>query len=220
MILAIRNEHSGVSVNQSLVMGMWRLFHGPIHNSSSSDCVLSLTHSSRSWAMTPTSSLLSILDSASPFFSSSFPAVLSGCSVLPHATVGMSHLDTTLSGPVLLVLVDPKDTLDCRVFNTFIILLLSLFVKEEVADVGGAFPKLWKVCRVLHRPSAAVLGLFSGALSSNVAAILSSFLKCLASRELKMGELSLRLLVALVVCVGPVALTDRRVRMMEPFWET
>lgn len=127
----------------------------------------------------------------------------------------MLDLDATLSGPVLQVLFDPKDTLDCRVFNTFSVLLLSVFVQEDVA-----FPKLWKVCRVLHLPSGVVLGLFSGALSSNVAAILSSFLKCLVSRELKIGELSLRLFVALVVCVGPEAFAVRRVRMMEPFWDT
>lgn len=166
--------------------------------------------------MTSLSLLPSIFDSASSSFDSSFPAVLSGCSVRPHATVGMLDLDATLSGPVLLVLFDPKDTLDCRVFNTFNVLLLSVFVQEDMA----AFPKLWKVCRVLHLPSGVVLGLFSGALSSNVAAILSSFLKCLVSRELKIGELSLRLFVALVVCVGPGAFTVRRVRMMEPFWDT
>lgn len=68
---------------------------------------------------------------------------------------------------------------------------------------------------MLHPPSAAVLGLFRGILSSSVAAILSNFLKCLASRELKTGEMgSLRLLF--VVC-ALVVVTERRVRMMEPF---
>lgn len=101
----------------------------------------------------------------------------------------------------------------------FSVLLLSVLEKEEVADAEAAIPEHWKVRSVLHPASA--LGLFRGTLSSSVTAILSSFLKCLASRELKTGEGNLRLLFALV-CVGgrPVAFTERRVRMMEPFWAT
>lgn len=122
---------------------------------------------------------------------------------------------------MLLLLVDPKETLDCRVLNTLSVLLLSVLEKEEVAVADAATPELWKVRRMLHPPSPAVLGLFRGTFSSNVATILSSFLKCLASLELKMGEGNLRLLFVVVcVCVGPVVFTVRRVRMMEPFWAT
>lgn len=129
-----------------------------------------------------------------------------------------SGFDSTLSGPVLLLLVDPKETLDCRVLNTLSVLLLSVLEKEEAAVADAT--ELWKVRRMLHPPSPAVLGLFRGTLSSNVATILSSFLKCLASLELKMGEGNLKLLLVVVVfvCVGPVVFTERRVRMMEPFW--
>ena len=83
----------------------------------------------------------------------------------------------------------------------------------------GLVLELWKVRRVLHLVSAVMLGVFKGTLSSSVAAILSSFLKCLANLELKIGELSLRLLLVVVVllCVGPTVLTARLVRMMEPF---
>lgn len=136
----------------------------------------------------------------------------------PCAALSRLDLDATLSVPVLLVLDDPRETLDCRVLNSFSVLLLSVLEKEEVAVTDVAIPELWKVRSVLHPTS--VLGLFRGTLSSSVAAILSSFLKCLASRELKTGEGSLRLLFVLVcVCVGPVVL-ERRVRMMEPFWAT
>lgn len=222
MILAIRSEHSGVTISQSLVMGMWRLFHGPIHNSSSSDCVLSLGHSSGSLMTSPSSSSSlspSTFDSLSPSFNSSLSTVLWGCPEPPCAAFSRFDLDATLSVPVLLVLVDPNETLDCRVLNTFSVLLLSVLEKEEVAVAEAAIPELWKVRSVLHPTS--VLGLFRGTLSSSVAAILSSFLKCLASRELKTGELSLRLLFVLVcVCAGPVVFTERRVRMMEPFWAT
>lgn len=128
-------------------------------------------------------------------------------------------LEAVLSLPVLLVLVDPKDALDCRVSTPFSVLLLSVLEIEDVAVAEVAIPELWKVRSVLHPASA--LGLFRGTLSSSVAAILSSFLKCLASRELNTGDGNLRLLFVLV-CVwgGPVAFTERRVRMMEPFWAT
>ncbi|KAG7227902.1 hypothetical protein INR49_013696 [Caranx melampygus] len=156
----------------------------------------------------------------SPLCPEAAAAAAAAAAVPPCAAFSRFDLDAALSGPVLLVLVDPKEMLDCRVLNTFSVLLLSVLEKEEVAVTGVAVPEPWKVRRMLHPPSAAaVLGLFRGTLSSNVAAILSSFLKCFASRELKMGEVSLRLLFVVVcVCMGPVAFTERRVRMMEPFW--
>lgn len=92
--------------------------------------------------------------------------------------------------------------------------------EEEEEEVAR---ELWKVRRVLQPPSA--LGLLRGTRSSSVAASLSSFLKCLASLELKTGEGNLRLLLLLAGCVcegaaAAVALAERRVRTMEPFWAT
>lgn len=93
----------------------------------------------------------------------------------------------------------------------------GLFLSAAVP--GAAVPESWKVRRVLQPASA--VGLWRGSLSSSVAAILSSFLKCLTNRELKTGEGILRLLFALAcVCGGPGVLTERRVRKMEPFWAT
>lgn len=138
--------------------------------------------------------------------------------MLPCAALSRFDFAVVLSGPVLLVLVGPKETLDCRVLNAFGVLWLSVLEKEEVAVAVADAPALWKVRSVLHPPSDGVRKLFRGTLSSSVAAILSSFLKCFASLELKIGEGSLRLLFVVVACVGPVAFTERRVRMMEPFW--
>lgn len=166
------------------------------------------------------SSLLpSTLDSLSASSDSFLSAVLWGCSVPSCTALSRFDFDAALSRPALLVPVDPKETLDCCVLNTFSVLLSGL-EKEDVVVVVATVPELWKVRSVLHPPSGVVVKLFRGTLSSSVAAILSSFLKCLASLELKIGEGSLRLLFVVVVCVGPVVFTERRVRMMEPFWAT
>lgn len=120
---------------------------------------------------------------------------------------------------MLLVLVDPEERLNCPALTPLRLLLLSVLVKEEAAAAEAVTPELWKVLRVMHPASS--LGLFKGTLSSTVAAILSTFLKCLANLELKTGEGNLRLLF-LRGCVlgGTMVLTERRVRIMEPFWDT
>lgn len=215
IVLSVRG-----TVSQSLVMGMCRLFQGPIHSSSSSDCVRSEGHSSGSLITRPPSSLVlppSTCDSLSPSLLSSL-SLSCVCAGGPCAAFSRLDLDAAVSGPVLLVLVETKDALEFRVLSTFKVLVLSVLEKEEVASVE-AFPELWKVRRMVHPPSAAVLWVLNGILSSSVAAILSNFLKCLASRELKMGEMgSFRLLLVegWVFVVFPV----RLVRMMDPFCAT
>lgn len=207
--------------HQSLVMGMWRLFHGPIHSSSSSDCVLSLGHPWEPLKTSPWSSsvvLPSTVDSRSPSLSSPplFDA-LRGCSALICGAPSRSALVAALSELALLLLwlALEADMLDCCVLTPVSVLFLF------AAVTGSARPEPWKVCRILQPASGRGVGLWRGTLSSSVEASLSSFLKCLANRELKTGEGILRLLFVLA-CVfrGPEVVTERRVRMMEPFWAT
>lgn len=60
---------------------------------------------------------------------------------MPCAALSRLDLDAALSGPVLLVLVETKERLEFRVFNTFRVLVLSVFEKEDVA-VAEAIPEL------------------------------------------------------------------------------